>query len=125
MADTINSRIKKIRKSKGITQVEMAKILGMKHDTYSKLERNGNISCELLLKLSVLFKTDVTQFLYDDYENETINSPFIIARDIYEKLVVIAMRNLPSESKKEVYDIIVEKFVNAKGLINGVLSDIK
>ena len=125
MADAINSRIKKIRKSKGITQVEMAKILGMKHDTYSKLERNGNISCELLLKLSALFKTDVTQFLYDDYENETINSPFIIARDIYEKLVVIAMRNLPSESKKEVYDIIVEKFVNAKGLINGVLSDIK
>lgn len=125
MADTINSRIKKIRKSKGITQVEMAKILGMKHDTYSKVERNGNISCELLLKLSALFKTDVTQFLYDDYENETINSPFIIARDIYEKLVVIAMRNLPSESKKEVYDIIVEKFVNAKGLINGVLSDIK
>ena len=124
MANTVNTRIKKIRKSKGITQMEMAQILGVKHDTYSKMERNSNISCEFLLQLSKILETDVTQFFYDDYENETIKSPVIVARDTYEKLVVIAMRNLPSASKKEVYEIIVEKFINANGLINGILNDI-
>lgn len=48
----INKRIKIYRKRAGITQNELAEVIGMKGSTYSQAEREGNITCDLLLRVA-------------------------------------------------------------------------
>lgn len=121
MSETINQRIKRIRKSKNMTQIEIAKKLGMKPDTYSKFERVGKIRCDMLLKIAEILETDVSAFLYNS--SESANGLFI--KDIHEKLIILAMRNLPYEEKLKLFEIIFDKFLNSDDLINSIFSGTK
>lgn len=64
-AETINQRIKK-RINAGYNQRQAAEALGLKTSTYSQMERKGNITTDMLLKLTVLFKTDERYLLFGE-----------------------------------------------------------
>ncbi len=54
----INQRIRTLRISKKITQQKMSRLLGIKTGTYSKMERQGNISCDRLKKIAEILDVD-------------------------------------------------------------------
>jgi len=124
MEETVNQRIRRLRKRMGYSQKDVAKMLGLKTSTYSQMERIGKITSELLIKLTVILQTDALTLLYGDNKPKTIipninefkkdidGIPFLVAQDIYEKFAVIAMRNLLPSSKQEVYEFIIDKLKN-------------
>lgn len=121
---TINERIRHFRKRLKYTQADVAKMLDMKISTYSQMERKGNITCETLIKLTDILKTDALTLLYgENYEESNVNSKEItaepvdlswvqplVADDVYEKAAVIAMRSFSHEKKQELYQFFLNEF---------------
>lgn len=70
-----HERIKEIRKSKGLTQEQLAQRLGVQRAVISKYE-NGTISpsVETLERIAAVLQTDIAEFLYsfksDDHSSE-------------------------------------------------------
>ncbi len=58
MNESINKRIRRLRKTKGYTQADIAKILNLNLSTYSQMERKGNINSDIIAKLSEILETD-------------------------------------------------------------------
>ena len=119
MLETINQRICFYRKKLKLTQSQVGKMLGVKTSTYSQMERRGNITCENLIKLSEILSVDTLTLLYgknipqkipEDTEKDVDGIPYLVAKDLYEKFAVLAMRNLPPDKKQEIYEFILEKF---------------
>ena len=54
----INTRIASIRKLREYKQSDVAQFLGLKTSTYSQMERKGNITGEMILKLAEIFNVD-------------------------------------------------------------------
>ncbi len=121
--DTINKRIKYYRKKAGYLQSDIAKILNMKYDTYSKLERKGNIDCKTLIKISEILHINPLYLLYNREEIilpdenditykpvDFVGLPNFTANDIYEKFAVLAMRNFSQKRKEQLYQFILEEF---------------
>ncbi len=71
----INERIRQQRKSKHLTQTEVAEALGIKCSTYSQMERKGIITAETVLKLSELFEinSDILLYGYERVVNVVID----------------------------------------------------
>lgn len=125
---TVNQRIRHYRKKLKYTQADVAKMLDMKISTYSQMERMGNITCETLIKLTDILKTDALTLLYgekmlckeipkiEEIKKDIDGIPMLIADDLYEKFAVIAMRNLSHNSKQEVYGFIMEKLKNLNNI---------
>lgn len=121
MEKTINQRIRYYRKKLGYTQSQVGEMLGIKTSTYSQMERMGNITCEILIKLTEVLKVDALTLLYgkktpekqipkaEEIKKDINGIPFLIAEDLYEKFAVLAIRNLPSENKKEIYEFVLDK----------------
>ncbi len=63
MQTTINQRIANLRKASGLTQGQIAEKLGMNLNTYSKFERQGKITVDLLFRLSEVLEIDVYKLL--------------------------------------------------------------
>ncbi len=109
----INERIRKIRKRLKYKQYEVAELLNMKLDTYSKRERNGTFTGEELLMLADIFKVDVREFFYDDIE--TIK-PYVIIPDEcymldhYEGHIITMYRNTTKEKQKEIFAFVFNMF---------------
>jgi transcriptional regulator with XRE-family HTH domain len=58
---SIGSNIRRIRERKGFSQEYVAQELGINQSTYGKLERDdANISVERLIKISEIFKEDLS-----------------------------------------------------------------
>ena len=88
------------------------------------MERKGNITCETLIKLTDILKTDELTLLYgENYEESNVNSKEItaepvdlswvqplVADDVYEKAAVIAMRSFSHEKKQELYQFFLNEF---------------
>ena len=122
---TVNQRIRHYRKMLKYTQADVAKMLDMKISTYSQMERMGNITCETLIKLTDILKTDALTLLYgENYEQESNINPQeitaepidlswvqpLVADDVYEKAAVIAMRSFPHKKKQELYQFFLDEF---------------
>ena len=64
-------RIKKLRKSKGVTQRELAERLGISEQAISKWEKNlSNPSTKNLLQIAKIFGVSITYF-YQDEETQS------------------------------------------------------
>ena len=63
---TINRRIAGYRKLAGYTQEQVADKLGMKRNTYARIEHHGNPSPEMIDKLSKLFGVPVQRFFSEE-----------------------------------------------------------
>ena len=121
MAETINQRIRSQRKKLQYTQYQVAKMLSMKESTYSQMERKGNITCEILIKLCDILNTDALTLLYgekeqpkeskktEEIEKNFSTIPMLVAQNLYENFAVIAMRSLPSKKKQEIYEFVLNK----------------
>lgn len=64
MANEVNERIKMYRKEKKLTQGELAKIIGVKTSTYSQMEREGNITVDMALKIAEVLGIDPNLIIY-------------------------------------------------------------
>lgn len=70
----IGSRIKFLRKEKGMSQKEMAKTLGLKASTYSGYENNYRVpNAEMLKKIAEALGTDVSSLIIQVPKNTTVN----------------------------------------------------
>ena len=62
----LNYRIAHWRKLSGYNQTEVAEKLGIKCNTYSQMERTGNVSAERFFKLAKLFNKKPCELFYGD-----------------------------------------------------------
>ncbi len=73
MADYINTRIKKLRKQKGLRQEDLAQKLGIKRSTYAYIETHGSFKSEQLVTIANIFgiSTDdlMKKHTYPMFEN--------------------------------------------------------
>lgn len=116
MSETINERIKFWRKKRGLSQAELAEKLGMKSSTYSQCERNGIISCEMLIKVAHILTVDVRELLFGKFYDFTVPKPDtkINKTDFSPTPVEIntlkIIRNLPKPIQKDILSYINEKY---------------
>lgn len=62
--NAINMRIATYRRLAGLTQAEAAAALGMKRNTYGRMELHGNPKPEMLIKIAKLYNVSVNELLY-------------------------------------------------------------
>lgn len=139
MKETINQRVAHARKLVNLTQQAAAEKLGMKCSTYSQMERKGNISAQMLLKLADIYKVPVEYLFYGkDFKELIINDPPIITGsqpDITEpepdpikpepeteppfiltpteENVIKILRNLKKDTSRKLIDLIEEEYKNS------------
>lgn len=77
MGREINSRIRMIRKEKGMTQGDIARALGMKTNTYSKMERQGKITVEMAERIAKVMGVDADEIFYEKKETPLVLEPVI------------------------------------------------
>ena len=131
---TINERISYFRKIAGLTQAEVAKKMEMKVGTYSKMEREGKITVDKLIKLAQILDVDY-DLLVSGKEKETkieyipvpinpngnttvaLGQPIIVEGTpksripeyiptAREKATMQIVHNLPKKVQEEIYDFI-------------------
>ncbi len=120
MDSSINERLKKFRKSKGMRQEDLANKIGIKPTTYSQMERTGGITCERLLQLAAALEIDPNYLLTGENWTpppppEPTNSKYDFlektSRQELEMIKVITLLN--SKQRKAVfqyaYDIFQKK----------------
>jgi len=129
MKETINQRVARNRKLLDLTQQETAEKLGMKCSTYSQMERRGNISANMVLKLAAIFNISPDALLYgenqqkNDTDGNTLGQtptppvkpnpiPPLLLTNREENIIKI-LRTLSKEDKNEVIALIEKKY---KGL---------
>ena len=117
MDQKINKRITYYRKKNKLPQAEVAKMLGMKTNAYSRAEREGNIPCDMAIKLAEIFDIDVKSLLYEnpvedemrllkkfqnksDYSDEILPNTLMLARNGYETQLLTMFKRCNSEKQK-------------------------
>ncbi len=123
----VNARIIRARNAAGYTQENAALALGMKKNTYARMERYGNPSPDIMIKLAELYNVDIKALLYgekhvaptrydknnmpttpvriSDNDKPIINNP-IITLTATETSVVGGFRTLKPDQKKEIINLI-------------------
>ena len=134
---TINERISYFRKIAGLTQAEVAKKMEMKVGTYSKMEREGKITVDKLIKLAQILDVDY-DLLVNGEEKETkveyipvpIQTSGNTANSLFQPIMVDntpksripeyiptareratmqIIHNMPKKVQEEIYDFIKKK----------------
>ncbi len=115
----INGRVRKIRKQAKCSQARLGKMLNLKTSTYSQKEREGKFTGEDLLILADIFKVDIREFLYENYNNvEYEIKPYVIIPDECYMLnnreghIITMYRNVSKEKQKEIFAFIFNTFKN-------------
>ena len=118
--ETINQRVSRCRKLAGFTQERAAEELGIKHSTYSQMERKGNISAQMVLSLAEIFNVHPYDILYSEEERpEPVNAsppsdpvpppePEIILTNLEQNIIKI-LRNIPKHEFDEIRALIEAK----------------
>ena len=107
----INTRIASIRKLREYKQSDVAQFLGLKTSTYSQMERKGNITGEMILKLAEIFNVDPMIILCgenSEYEHVVVNifDPEERKLTNLEKNIIKIFRNLNKEKQEDICDYI-------------------
>ena len=123
----INERIRRYRNAAGYTQDAAAAMLGMKKNTYAHMERYGNPSPALMLKLAQLYSVDVNILLlgenytkpehpntFDTFEPPTrfsdydkpLNSDSLNILTATEKSVIGGFKALKPDQKQQIIELI-------------------
>ena len=88
-------RIKNLRIDNDLTQIELAKLLNVKSDTYSKWERGiNNIPIEYIIKLSKIYNVSIDYIL--EISN---NKKYCLKNDIDIQQILTNLKKLRIESK--------------------------
>jgi transcriptional regulator with XRE-family HTH domain len=138
----INERIRMYRNAAGYTQEAAAEVLGMKKNTYAHMERYGNPTPALILKLAQLYNVDVNILLsgqkqhtktespntsdkpepptrFSDYDKPLINNSSDILTAT-EKSVIGGFKALKPDQKRQIIELInTMREKNKKDLFEG------
>lgn len=114
---TINQRIAGYRKLAGLTQAQAADLLGLKRNTYARMEKYGNPSPDMLKQIAELFRVSVATLLYGQEETEAFsntNIPRLVLEQpsyndilplsILETNAIRIFRNLSKEDQQKIVD---------------------
>ena len=112
--ESINKRIARLRKSKGLTQGDMAEKLGLKESTYSQMERQGNITTQKLLDIAAVLEMNANLILFGE---ESVTPPVKAEPLTFEQprvtpVALEPIEELPKPVTK--FDVAVEAFRNLK-----------
>ena len=112
--NTVNERVRNIRRRAKYNQTELGKLLGLKTSTYSQKERCGHFTGEDLIKLAEIFDVDVREFLYDNIPE---TEPTIIVPedcwhlDDWEEEIIKIYRYVTREQKKKFMPMLLRHFI--------------
>ncbi len=113
----INKNIAAYRKFRGLTQEQLAKQMGMNHSTYAMRERQGEISCEMLVKIADILAVDVKDILYEENPPKKRGHKIISFEDFLllnptemEINFLKIIRALKKQDRQEVLDFIQTKW---------------
>ena len=123
MDNMINMRVRAIRKKMNMTQKEVAYGIGMKSNTYAKMEKNGSISYERILKLAKFFRVNPQVILGNEEKNE---SALILSDAATEKKQFVYPKDEPftaSHAEQELLKILREISIKSgtKDFFNSIL----
>lgn len=94
----VSERLKYARKACGLTQGQVASVLGIDRSAYTYYETGkSNPSIGNLLRLAAIFKTDVAWLIGGQPQGETLAS----GEDVFDMLIDIEQRNMTELSKEE------------------------
>ena len=130
MGSKINQNVASCRKLAELKQSDVAEKLNIKISTYSQMERKGNITADMILKLAELFKVHPNVLLYGtDYDetqtdsegnlkfSEPITPPIpepssssITVLTNSEENIIKIIRNLSKSDRDDVYAFIEAKY---------------
>ncbi len=100
----ISQRLMRLRESKGLTQEQLADMVGVKKSTISGYERDANFpSLEVLVKLSNIFNVTTDELLgLSNYEKNSIEKAY------YENLLknTINIQGISDKNRKLIEDLI-------------------
>ncbi|MCQ4922963.1 helix-turn-helix domain-containing protein [Tissierella carlieri] len=83
----IGERIKKIRKSIKMSQIEFSKKIGISQGTLSEIENgNNNPSIETLIKIKEMTNLDIDEIIYGKNNNKNLEDEEINIINKYRKL---------------------------------------
>ena len=113
---TLGDRIKYIRKTNRLNQVEFAKIIGVSQGTLSELEKDkNNPSIETLISIHKNFKVDLEWLLVSSNEvNNNSKTSFKSKLEGNEIEMLTLIRMLSIEDQEEVIGIIELKLKRYK-----------
>lgn len=113
----INQRIAGYRKLAGLTQAQAADLLGLKRNTYARMEKYGNPSPDMLKQIAELFRVSVATLLYGQEETDMYsqtNIPrLVLEQPIYNDVLPLSIletnairifRNLSKEDQQKIVD---------------------
>lgn len=93
--------IKEIRKLKGITQVELAKMLGVTQGAVQKLESGENdLTGKMLKKLATVLNVDAWQLLPKDMQPNITADEMEVLRAIRKAKEITSQQNEVSQTTK-------------------------
>ena len=129
----INKRIAAYRKLAGYTQQSAADALGLKKNTYARMELHGNPKPEILAKLAVLYNVSINLILFGADAGQTENmqkekdikrleeTPHMFASQktditltVNEKNCIKACRELSKKDRDEVMALINKLYSKSK-----------
>ena len=113
---TINKTIAAYRRFRGLTQEQLAEQLGMKPSTYSMRERQGEISCEMLIEIADILAVDVKEILYDENPPKKkanraapLEEYFVVQPTTMELNFLKVIRTLKKKDRQELLDFVQAK----------------
>lgn len=107
---TLGERIKRIRKSNKLNQVEFAKILGVSQGTLSEIEKDKyKPSIDIIISLHSNFKVDLEWLLINPNETNVEKKSYISKIEDMEVDLINLFRKLTIEDQEEIVGIIEMK----------------
>ena len=113
----VNKRVRMMRKLMGLSQREIAEMLGKKSSTYSQCERGGQITCGMIISLAEILCVDVRTLLYGECIEPPLPPPpplDSIKLTKKEENFIKILRNLSSERRNAVINFIESNYKEDK-----------
>ena len=116
MQETINQRIFHIRKLRGYSQADMARMLNMRVSTYSQAERKGRIKVDFLVKIADVLEVDVG-YLLTGKENKVCDGEIPVPTVIATKPT-----SEPKSDEKEDLKHLLSRISLTDGILTALLN---
>ena len=115
MQETINQRIFHIRKLRGYSQADMARMLNMRVSTYSQAERKGRIKVDFLVKIADVLEVDVGYLLTGQERQEEKPIPVT-------SIVPSELPEAPKTDEKEDLKHLLSRISLTDGILTALLN---
>ncbi|MED4354092.1 helix-turn-helix transcriptional regulator [Schinkia azotoformans] len=112
---TFGERIKYVRKSNKLNQVEFAKIIGVSQGTLSELEQDKyKPSIDTIISINKEFNVNLDWLLIDPMHQGTPKDTYILNIEGKEKELLSLFKKLSSQDQDEIVEIIELKLKKYK-----------